>query len=70
VYLRHQGDLYFIVSHSPVAVNVLNERLDVFEDILKVATYLQVCKHTSMGVCQDVVASYATVSTFVLCHGC
>jgi hypothetical protein len=41
VYLRHQGDLYFIVSHSPVAVNVLNERLDVFEDILKVATYLQ-----------------------------
>jgi hypothetical protein len=53
-----------------VAVNVLNERLDVFEDILKVVTYLQVCKHTSMGVCQDVVASDGTVSTVVVCHGC
>jgi hypothetical protein len=30
-----------IVSHSPVAVYVLNERLDVFEEILKVVTYLQ-----------------------------
>jgi hypothetical protein len=53
-----------------VAVSVLNERLDVFEEILKVVTYLQVCKHTSMGVCQDVVASDATVSTVVVCHGC
>jgi hypothetical protein len=59
-----------IVSHSPVAVNVLNERLEVFEDILKVATDLQVCKHTSMGVCEDVVASDATVTTVVVCHGC
>ncbi len=59
-----------IVSHSPVAVYVLNERLDVFEEILKVVTNLQVCKHTSMGVCQDVVASDATVSTVVVCHGC
>ncbi|CAK9274072.1 unnamed protein product [Sphagnum jensenii] len=41
VYLRPQGDLYLLVSHSPVAVSVLNERLDVFEDILKVVTYLQ-----------------------------
>jgi hypothetical protein len=41
VYLRPQRDLNLIVSHSPVAVNVLNERLDVFEDILKVVTYLQ-----------------------------
>ncbi|CAM6078744.1 unnamed protein product [Sphagnum tenellum] len=41
VYLRPQGDLRFIVSHSPVAVYVLNERLDVFEEILKVVTYLQ-----------------------------
>jgi hypothetical protein len=70
VYLRPQRDLNLIVSHSPVAVNVLNERLDVFEDILKVVTYLQVCKHTSMGVCQDVVASDGTVSTVVVCHGC
>jgi hypothetical protein len=70
VYLRPQGDLRLIVSHSPVAVYVLNERLDVFEEILKVVTYLQVCKHTSMGVCQDVVASDGTVSTVVVCHGC
>ncbi|CAK9877290.1 unnamed protein product [Sphagnum jensenii] len=41
VYLRPQGDLRLIVSHSPVAVYVLNERLDVFEEILKVVTYLQ-----------------------------
>jgi len=41
VYLRPQGDLYLIVPHSPVAANVLNERLDVFEDILKVVTNLQ-----------------------------
>ncbi|CAK9228199.1 unnamed protein product [Sphagnum troendelagicum] len=41
VYLRPQGDLRLIVSHSPVAVYVLHERLDVFEEILKVATYLQ-----------------------------
>jgi hypothetical protein len=53
-----------------VAVNVLNERLEVFEDILKVATDMQVCKHTSMGVCEDVVASDATVTTVVVCHGC
>jgi hypothetical protein len=52
-----------------VAVYVLNERLDVFEEILKVVTYLQVCKHTSMGVCQDV-ASDGTVWTVVVCHGC
>ncbi len=52
-----------------MAVYVLNEQLDVFEEILKVVTHLQVCKHTSMGVCQDVVASDATVSTVVLCHG-
>jgi hypothetical protein len=62
--------LRLIVSHSPVAVYVLNERLDVFEEILKVVTYLQVCKHTSTGVCQDVVASDAMVSTVVVCHGC
>ncbi|CAK9228205.1 unnamed protein product [Sphagnum troendelagicum] len=41
VYLRPQADLNLIVSHSPLAANVLNERLDVFEDILKVVTYLQ-----------------------------
>jgi hypothetical protein len=70
VYLRPQRDLSFIVSHSPVAVYVLNERLDVFEEILKVVTYLQVCKHTSLGVCQDVVASDGTVWTVVVCHGC
>ncbi|CAM6048970.1 unnamed protein product [Sphagnum compactum] len=35
VYLRPQRDLSLIVSHSPVAVYVLNERLDVFEEILK-----------------------------------
>jgi hypothetical protein len=39
--LRPQRDLSFIVSHSPVAVYVLNERLDVFEKILKLVTYLQ-----------------------------
>ncbi len=53
-----------------MAVYVLNERLDVFEEILKVVTYLQVCKHTSLGVCQDVVASDGTVWTVVVCHGC
>ncbi len=68
--MRPQRDLSFIVSHSPVAVYVLNERLDVFEEILKVVTYLQVCKHTSLGVCQDVVASDGTVWTVVVCHGC
>ncbi|CAK9863383.1 unnamed protein product [Sphagnum jensenii] len=41
VYLRPQRDLCSIVSHSPVAVYILNERLDVFEEILKVVTYLQ-----------------------------
>ncbi|KAH9544057.1 hypothetical protein CY35_13G097100 [Sphagnum magellanicum] len=41
VYLRPQRDLSLIFSHSPVAVYVLNERLDVFEEILKVVTYLQ-----------------------------
>jgi hypothetical protein len=39
--LRPQRDLCSIVSHSPVAVYLLNERLDVFEEILKVVTYLQ-----------------------------
>jgi hypothetical protein len=53
VYLRPQGDLRLIVSHPHVAVYVLSERLDVFEMILQVVAYLQVCKHCYFHrVCQ------------------
>jgi hypothetical protein len=41
VYLRPQGDLRLIVSHPSVAIHVLNDRLDVFEELLEVVTYLQ-----------------------------
>jgi hypothetical protein len=46
VYLRPQGDLRLIVSHPSVAIHVLNDRLDVFEELLEVVTYLQVCNHS------------------------
>jgi hypothetical protein len=46
VYLRPQGDLRLIVSHPCVAIHVLNDRLDVFEEILEMVTYLQVCNHS------------------------
>jgi hypothetical protein len=62
--------------------NLLSIFTSVFEGVLKMslnqrgtvsveheAIRHKVCKHTSMGVCQDVVASDATVST-VVCHGC